>query len=67
MSLDTALQLVVDVNWSLEYIHRVCPVLHGLSNYPATDPNLALWRCERDIVVPAHLDCIAEYIQSLEQ
>eukprot|EP00961_Rhodomonas_salina_P179012 2415430-Rhodomonas_salina.1 len=67
MSLATALQLVVDVNGGLVNLCRIYPALRGLSNYLATDPNLAEWRREMDIVVPEYLDCITEYIQSLEQ
>eukprot|EP00961_Rhodomonas_salina_P180602 2437744-Rhodomonas_salina.1 len=66
MSLATALQLVDDWNESLEYLRRAYPALHALSNYPDTNPNLVRWRYERDTLVPAYLDRIAEYIRSFE-
>eukprot|EP00961_Rhodomonas_salina_P076879 1031749-Rhodomonas_salina.1 len=65
MSLATALQLVEDWNVELAYLRRVYPALKKLSNYPKTDQKLFQWRRQRDILVPAHLGRIAEYIGSL--
>lgn len=67
MSMETALNLVVEWNKELQYLRKVYPTLHGLSNFPATDPKLVLWRHQRDVIVPAYLARLAQYIESIPQ